>query len=391
MSDPKSNSNIEGAMVRLRTSPLLSEAFARDEMAGEVVLQRSLPGRGTDELENDAEIPRVVRDTDVLRVQEYLQRHGLTRLSKATTHDAVDLRAAERPFHPVRDWLSSLEWDKQTRLADWLSNYLGAERTPYTSAIGAMFLTAMVARIFEPGAKADYMLVLEGKQGARKSMACSILGGRWFSDNLPDITEGKDVSQHLRGKWLVEIAEMSAMSKADHAALKAFISRPIERYRPTYGRREVVEPRRCVFIGTTNKTRYLRDETGGRRYWPVRVGAVDIERLAADRNQLFAEAVAQFQSGARWWPDAVFEAEHIKPEQDERFEADVWQYDIADFLVSRSHITVGEIAERVLDMPRGRIATQDSRRIAACLEHLGWERGKKDRAGRIRWESGLRQ
>lgn len=304
---------------------------------------------------------------------------------KGHTHQAVDIRAHERSFHPVRDYISGLRWDERSRLPHWLATYLGAEGNAYTDAIGAMFLVSMVARIVEPGCKADYMMVLEGPQGTRKSTACAILGGRWFSDNLPDVTTGKDVYQHLPGKWLIEIAEMSAMSKAEDAALKAFITRPVERYRPSYGRKEVIQPRQCVFIGTTNEAVYLRDETGGRRYWPVKVGGIDTDALTRDRDQLFAEALLRYQSGARWWPDEAFEREHIRPEQEARFEADAWEEIIAAYIETKTKVTVSDVAREGLSIETPRIGTSDQPRIAAALERLGWTRLKRDWRGKRWW------
>jgi predicted P-loop ATPase len=371
--------NLANSLIALRKDEVIADCFAFDEMLQNTILVAPLQGQ------TDLQEVRPVTDVDVGILQEYLQEAGLARLGKDTAHQAVDIRAHECAFHPVREYLEGLEWDGSPRLNSWLPSYLGTVASAYTSEIGRMFLVSMVARIMEPGCQSDYMLVLEGPQGRGKSTACRILGGEWFSDGLPDITSGKDVSQHLPGKWLIEIAELSALSKAEASALKAFLTRTTERYRPSYGRREVIQPRQCVFIGTTNQHAYLRDETGGRRFWPVKVGDIDTDALAVDRDQLFAEAVRIYRGGIQWWPDRDFEREHIVPQQASRFDADVWAETIRPYLDDRSSVLIGEIARQPLGITTNRIGRADQNRIAQILESFGWHRLSKDRHGNVPW------
>jgi predicted P-loop ATPase len=371
-------SNLANALLALRNDPDFDGMFSYDEMLYAALLSRPL--------EEAADFKRrPVTDVDVGLVQEWLQKLSLTRLTKDTAHQAVDIVAHENAFHPVRDYLGALTWDGTSRLASWLTTYLGAAHNAYTEKIGIMFLISLVARILDPGCKADYMLVIEGPQGELKSTACKILGGDWFSDNLPDVTSGKDVSQHLRGKWLIEVSEMHAMSRAEAALLKSFISRTHERYRPSYGRKEVIEPRQCVFVGTTNRDTYLRDETGGRRFWPLKAGTIKPEALIADRDQLFAEAVRLFRDGAPWWPDRVFEKEHIMHEQAARYEADAWEEPIAAYLEGKAKVLVGQLAKDALFIETSRLGTHDQNRIRAVLQLLGWHGLPKDGKGNRWW------
>lgn len=380
-------SNLANVLLAFREDPAFDGLLAYDEMARSTFLMRPLiRHNGTPAM--DVPTPRPITDEDVGAIQEWLQVDGIAKASKDTVHQAVDMRAKERSFHPVRDYLKALQWDGEERLDSWLYDYLKAEPTEYAAGIGPMFFIAMVARIFKPGCKADYMLILEGEQGAMKSTACSIIGGEWFSDSLPEKVSDKDTAQHLRGKWLIELGELHAMSKADGTALKAFITRPIEMYRPSYGRKEVHDPRQCLFIGTTNRTAYLKDETGGRRFWPVKVGvrgALAVDRLRRDRDQLFAEAVHRFRQGERWWPDRNFEIDHVQPEQEARFEADAWEDVIGDYLEHQSRVTVTEIARNALSMETARLGTAEQRRISAILERLGWSRGPRAHGGIRPW------
>lgn len=378
--------NLANALVGLRAR--FPDHFGYDEMARTPTLLRPLRAQSS------TFTPRVITDGDVTIVQEWMQHEGLSRLSRDVMHQAVDRHAEDHPFHPVRDYLNALQWDGRPRLcggtwsgqtiASFAHTYLGAENSLYGAKICLMFVVSMVARIFKPGCKADHMLILEGPQGVMKSTVCKILGAPWYSDGLPEIDKGgRDVSQHLRGKWLIEVSELHAMGKAEAALLKAFISRTHECYRPSYGRREVVEPRQGVFIGTTNKDAYLRDETGGRRFWPLVCGTINLDALARDRDQIFAEAVHLFHTGERWWPDKDFENNHIKPQQDSRFEPDIWEDAIATYLATKSQVTVSDVAHSALGVDKlARVSRADQNRITGVMRNLGWQQGHRSNSAR---------
>ena len=392
--------NLANAMTALRSAPELKGCFRLDEMLRVPVLVRPPPKGKPGIL-----LPRPVSDTDVSIVQEWLQRHELRRLGKDIVHQAVALRAEENAFHPVCDYLNRLRWDRKERLSTWLTYYAGvepdaklsdeekADQRQYISAIGRMFFISMVARVMRPGCKVDYMLILESIQGEKKSTIGEILAGQWFSDSLPNIgSDAVRISQHLRGKWLIEIGELSAMSKTKTEELKAFLTRKEEQFTPKYGRLEVTEPRQCVFMGTTNKATYLRDETGARRFWPAKAGTIDITALTEDRDQLFAEAAHAYRSGEQWWPDRDFEKKFIVPQQEARRESDAWEQTIGDWLETpaqnhasiapRTECTISEVAEHALRMEPSRLTRTDQLRISAALELLGWERGKRTKHNR---------
>jgi hypothetical protein len=312
-------SNIANAMTMLTHDPELDGCFQYDLMELDSVLVRRLPGE-----QPPFEFPRKLSDVDISLVQVYLQRHGLTQIGKTAVGDAIEAIARESAYHPIRDYFSSLTWDGVNRLDSFAHVYLGCADTQYNNTIGRLLWLQIVARIYRPGSQCDHMCILEGDQGAGKSSALAIIGGKWFSNHLPSSVIDKDFSQHIKGKMLIEVAELEAMNKADTNAFKGVITRRVEKYRRSFGRKESVEPRQCTFAGSTNAKVYLKDSTGGRRFWPIQTGRIRRDLLDRDRDQLFAEAVLAFKEGAKWWPDEEFEKTYIAAEQEARRIVDPW-------------------------------------------------------------------
>ena len=244
-----------------------------------------------------------VQDIDHAKAQLWLQENGIPRIGPDAVRDAFAIIADQNKFNPLRDWLDSLVWDQQDRLFNWIPSYLGVTPSEYATQISAKFLISMVARVYQPGCKADHMLVLRGPQSLEKSKVCKILGGDYFSSSIPDLaSDYVRVSMHLRGKWLIEVGELHAFfnNRVDTARLKDFITQPEEIYTPKFARQPVNEPRTCLFVGTTNKQTFMRDETGNRRIWPTPCGTINLDALTRDRDQLLAEAVVRFRADEPW-------------------------------------------------------------------------------------------
>ena len=350
-------------------------------------------------------------DVDDTELAHWCQLRGVI-LKPATCAAAVEMVASHHRHHAVREFLDGLIWDRTPRLDMWLETYLGAridfqtldadlseddlnreEPTPsekyatYLRSVGPKWMIAAVARVYRPGCKVDHVIVLEGPQGCGKSTCFRILAGNdWFADEIADLGT-KDSAQDLRGKWIVELAEVAALKRGMLERVKAFFTRNVDHYRPSYGRRSMDFPRQCVFAGTTNADAYLADETGNRRFWPVKVRGLRLEELKRDRDQLWAEAVVRFKADESWWLDREVEA-FAAEEQEQRRQGDPWEEPILDWLSrqTKTEHTVAEILTGALQREVGDWTQTDLNRVARCLRAHDYERAQvRTDSGRRTW------
>lgn len=396
--------NEANVIIALSSDVAFAGVLAYDDFAQEIMVRQPLPWDDPTAL-----VPRPWEDADDIRAAEWLQLRDIN-VAPVVVGRAVGAVARDIRVHPVRDWLATLRWDGTPRIETWTSTYLGAEPTDLHHAVGALWLISAVARIHRPGVKADHMLILEGPQGPRKSSALKVLAGEsWFTDELPDLGS-KDAAIHMQGVWIIELAELDAISRTEVSRIKAFLTRTTDRFRPPYGRYTVEVPRQCVFAGTVNPDTYLRDETGNRRFWPVRCGAIDIAALARDRDQLWAEAVARFKDGAIWWIEDPDILDAARDAQEARYQGDAWDARIDRWLTHEScsvnrgyagyedwqieererpqpirDVSVGEILQGALGIEPGKWNKGDQMRVGAYLKSRQWERYRRRMGDSREW------
>jgi predicted P-loop ATPase len=338
--DVEQSSNIHNVRVLLRSLPDFRDLFRYNSFLDQIEVLRKVPDVDhRHDASDDGKYPRPLMDVDAIRITARLQASEMKKAKLTDVEHAIKLIAASNQYNPLKLYLKEClnKWDGVPRLDTMLIDYAGADDSEYVRGVSRMFMISLAARGLNPGTKVDTMLITEGDQGASKSTFGMTLmrDPEWFSDSLPHDLSSRDAMQHLRGKWFIEVAEMSALNRNDSNEMKQFLTRQVDRYRDPYAKYEKSHPRTACFYGTTNLSRYLKDETGNRRYWPVRCrGNVDKEGLAAVRDHLFGEAVYLHLAGVPHWPTRDWEARHCEPEQSSRTIGDVWEDAIEEFLIA---------------------------------------------------------
>lgn len=347
------------------------------------------------------------REGDTGEIRLWLHRVYSCLPSEKVAEEAIKVVLQRHSYHPLRDWLLSLNWDGVPRLAYLLTDGFGVDARKGWSAdlpkselewldqhaalvesMGIKWAIGCVARALEPGCKLDTVLVLHGEQGSLKSTGIDVLGGQYYSAMSIDV-RSKDARVALQGNWLIEWAELDSMRRSESTAIKDFLSNRVDDFRPPFGRHNQKRPRQCVFVGTTNDHRFLNDSTGDRRFWVVHTEGVDLAWLREHREQLWAEAVSRYISGHPWHLSAAEEAvRNVAAEQYRYY--DPWTDAISEWIgldsvAVRTSFTTEEVLMHALEVRRQDIDPKRSSRVTKVLETLGFEqRRPRKNGGRAR-------
>lgn len=371
----------DNQIALLRHDPLWAGKIRLNEFTGQIEITDPpwvhLDVKGTSPL----------RTEDAKLLSQWYQREHEFDVGTNDAYEAICVVAKSIRYNPVRDWFDSLTWDGTSRLDLWLAHYLGAGENDYTAAVGRWWLVSAVARTCQPGCKADAMLVLEGKQGTGKSTALNVLAGdSWFSDTPFDLSNEQKSGQGIAGVLIYEFGELASMNRAEVGRVKNYLSSRDDKFRVPWGRVVESHPRRCVFAGTTNHDQSLTDETGNRRFWPVRTTQIHTDKLRNDRDQLWAEAVSLYNAGERWWPKENDNA-MMSEQQEERLVVDEWESTVVDWIhgQDRESVQLSDVLSGALRLEVGKWGMYEQKRAGALLRRLGWVRFRLRTGQGLKW------
>jgi predicted P-loop ATPase len=337
---------------------------------------------------------RLLQDADITDLRLTIGRLYKLKASVALMHEMIVYVARQLKVHPVREWLREIRWDGTPRIDSLLGYYAGCDDSDLNQVLSRRFMISCVARIMQPGAKVDTVLILAGPQGYGKSTFFRALAGaEWFRDSAIDL-RNKDAYMALKGAWLYEMAELAAMRPRDAETVKAFLSAQVDHYRPPYGRNQVEQPRQCVFVGTTNEPSFLGDPTGARRFWPATVKQMPrVSETAAARTQLWAEAVVAYDAGERWWLE-LNESQGLEDSHAQYQHEDPWSPKVARWLempTGGDGFTSEDVLNDAIEKPADRQSKADEMRIGGILTGLGYTKQRNRRDGVRAWRWYLRE
>lgn len=337
----------------------------------------------------------VLNDVDISETAAALEYYGLSP-DRTRVHNAIEVVSNNNSYHPARGYFDALQWDGVDRLSRWLSYYLGAEddADDYLAFIGRKWLTAAVKRVYEPACKFDHVLVMEGKQGAGKSTALKELSTfgddiqeSYFTDaiTIADI-QNKDTIQKIQGSVIVELAELAGFNKKDDEEIKRWITLQHDDCRLPYARTTTRFNRQFVLSATTNSYDYLKDPTGNRRYWPVKVGKIDMDAIKQDRKQLWAQAVHLYKEGLYIGPTHE-EMKLASTAQEKRRAYDTWEDEVEDAIIKigmwkqQEGFKTGELMKEMGLLLKDQ-NYMSVRRITNILQQIGYESAVVKRNGK---------
>tara|TARA_R100000008_G_scaffold75783_1_gene55222 strand:- start:1141 stop:2466 length:1326 start_codon:yes stop_codon:yes gene_type:complete len=321
-------------------------------------------------------------DTDDTRISLWIDAVYGVSYAPGTIMEMTRKVGEENQKNELVNWLNRITWDKTPRSEEWLIEGAGADDTELIKTMSRCWLIQAVARALNPGVKGDVCLILVGPQGAKKSTLLEAVAGKeYFADTPLDIGS-RNAYQQLQRAWIYEVAELDSIRRSHNSSTKAFLSATEDTFVPPYGRHAVTIKRHVCFCGSTNEDTFLRDKTGSRRFWPVRVGKINLQWARENREQLWAEAVHLYKSGAQWW--LGHDSENVLAEESTQYEeADPWLNIIAEFLLTRggSALETSDIMKEALKLESHHMSRTNSMRLHEVMTKLGWVRERRSYAG----------
>lgn len=387
---------LKNTVLYIKNDENLRNRLAFNEFSGDKVWLKPAFWHHQDTEKSYAPNGRMWTDTDAIETRYLLNNYQFD-VGTNLIYEAVTKVCNSQSYHPVRDWVNqNIKWDGENRLDTFFHKYCGADNNVYSKEVARKMFCAIIARVFEPGCKFDYLPIFVGKQGIGKSTLLKILSihPSWFCDNIGDITNAKEVIPQTRGKLIVEWQELALFSKIDINHSKSFLSTSVDRVREAYHREAKDYPRQFIVVATTNQDKFLLDETGNRRMLPIELRGIDTSSVAKIMPQLYAEALEAYRNGEKLYitdNTALAIANQI---QYDRFKNDEMEDTIVEWLdnipedckgfVSKEKVQVNDILIHCLKETPSK-ARGLSNRIGNILRRLGYTAKSYRIDGKVRY------